>query len=150
MTRPERAEQLFRDGYNCAQAVFGAYADLFGFDEETAMRIASSFGGGIGRLREVCGAVSGMMLVCGMKRGCAVNDDPAAKKEHYALVQKLAAEFREQNGAIVCRELLALPSGASEPTPEARTEKYYQRRPCAHYVRTAAEIVERELFGEQA
>lgn len=146
MTRPERAEALFKEGYNCAQAVFGAFADELGIDKETAMLIASSFGGGIGRLREVCGAVSGMMLVCGMKKGCGVPDDHGAKKEHYALVQKLAEKFREQNGAIVCRELLALPTGASEPTPEERTEKYYARRPCAAYVRAAAEIVEEELF----
>ena len=103
----ERATALFQEGYNCAQAVFCAFADVTGLDLETSARLASSFGGGLGRLREVCGAVSGAAMVLGMAEGYADPKDAQAKKDHYARVRDFAARFREANGSIVCRELLA-------------------------------------------
>lgn len=140
--RREKAMALFEEGYNCAQAVVLAFADLHGLDQTTAAALSSSFGGGMGRLREVCGAVSGMFLTAGMLYGY---DSPKAaeeKAEHYARIQELAAEFEKRNGSIVCRELLGLGRKRDEPTPEARTEEYYKKRPCKELVGDAAEILE--------
>ncbi len=145
MNRAEKAEQLFRQGYNCSQAVVLAFQDLLGLDEAAAARMASSFGGGMGRMREVCGAVSGMFMVIGMLYGY---DDPKASTEkaaHYSRLQELAGAFREENGSIVCRELLGLGKGPDVPTPEARTETYYKKRPCAELVACAAALTERYL-----
>lgn len=139
--RAMRAKELFLEGYNCAQSVFLAYSDLTPFDEKVAATVAAPFGGGMGRLREVCGAVSGMTMVAGF---LYPNFDPAdsqSKKENYAVVQELAEKFRKENGAIVCRELLGLAQKKDEPTPSPRTEEYYKRRPCAEYVAIAARIV---------
>ncbi len=147
--KAEQAERLFREGYNCCQAVVGAFADELGMDTEEVLRLASSFGGGMGRLREVCGAVSGMFMIAGLERGY---DDPKAsaeKKEHYALIQRLAEAFREENGAIVCRELLGLEQKKDDPTPEVRTASYYQKRPCAEMVKSAVQILEKELYDEE-
>lgn len=141
----DRAETLFRQGYNCAQAVFLALGEDMGMDWETGARLASSFGGGMGRLREVCGAVSGMFLAAGLRSGYAEPEDQAAKAAHYALIQELAAAFREQNGSIICRELLGLAQGASTPNPETRTPEFYQKRPCAALVGSAAETAARIL-----
>lgn len=143
--RREKAMVLFEEGYNCAQSVFLAFADLHGVDERTAAALSSSFGGGMGRLREVCGAVSGMFLTLGALYGY---DDPKAKEEKaaaYARVQELAAEFEEKNGSIVCRELLGLSVKKEAPTPEVRTKEYYQKRPCKELVGDAAEILERYI-----
>ena len=140
MTRPEQAEKLFREGYNCAQAAFLPFAEECGLSRETAAALASSFGGGMGRLREVCGAVSGIFLAAGLLCGYSDPKDPVAKKAHYELIQRLAARYREENGSIVCRELLGLPAGPDSPTPEARTGTYYKKRPCPELVRRAAEI----------
>ena len=138
------AEGLFREGYNCAQAVFCAFTDVTGYDRDTSARMASSFGGGLGRLRETCGAVSAAALVLGVVLGY---DDPAdreAKKRHYALVREFAERFRALNGSISCRELLTLagidPEAGGEP--EARDEAYYRRRPCPRLVRDAARILD--------
>ncbi|MEG0783930.1 MAG: C-GCAxxG-C-C family protein [Christensenella sp.] len=139
------AEQYFKDGYNCCQAVVLAFTEEAGIERETALRIASSFGGGMGRLREVCGAVSGMFMIAGLVKGYTSPTDTQAKAEHYARIQRLAAEFRKQNGAIVCRELLGINETKSEAVPEQRTEAYYKKRPCAELVRCAAEILEKEL-----
>lgn len=139
--RAELARKYFTDGYNCAQSVFLAYRDISNLDEKTAAIVAAPFGGGMGRLREVCGAVSGMTLVAGF---LYPNYDPAdshSKKVNYAAVQELAEKFRQENGAIVCRELLGLVQKKDEPTPSPRTEEYYKRRPCAEYVAIAARIV---------
>ncbi len=138
----ETAKQLFLEGYNCSQSVLGAFADELGLDRETAMRLASSFGGGMGRLREVCGAVSGMFLVAGLKYGYSDPHDKTAKTKHYKRVQDLAAAFRGENGSIVCRELLHLPGGPESPAPAERTAEYYKKRPCAELVKCAAEIME--------
>ena len=105
--RAERAKAFFQDGYNCSQSVFMAYADLFDLDVELASKFASSFGGGMGRLREVCGACTGMFMVASMAIP-ADNKDADAKKANYALVQQVAEDFRQENGSIICRELLGL------------------------------------------
>lgn len=146
MTKRERAMQLFREGYNCAQAVVGAFAEELELPLETLMLLSSSFGGGMSRLREVCGAVSGIAMVAGKTKGYS---DPKAvieKKEHYARIQQLTGLFSEKNGSIICRELLGLGAGKSQPTPELRTKEYYQKRPCVELVGDAAEILETQLF----
>ena len=139
MTRAEQAAKLFYDGYNCAQAVALAFCDLTGLEETMTAKMASSFGGGMGRMREVCGAVSGMLLVTGILYGYT-EDVGTAKKEHYALVQELAGKFREKAGSIVCREILKNPP--SDPVPSPRTEEYYAQRPCVRMVYLAAAILE--------
>ena len=140
MNHVERAVELFVEGYNCAQAVAAAFGDLTGLDEKTAARMASCFGGGMGRMREVCGAVSGMLMVAGVLYGY---DDPKAtkeKRELYAQVQAMAGQFREELGSIVCRDLLKNPP--SDPNPTPRTEQFYKDRPCARMVATAARIMD--------
>lgn len=143
----EKARQLFEQGYNCAQSVFAAFCDETGMGMTQALRLSSSFGGGMGRLREVCGAVSAMFMIAGMKYGYSGPDDDA-KAEHYRLIQSLANEFREQNGSIICRELLGLQEGANnDPVPEERTKAYYQSRPCAEFVECAAKITDELLMN---
>ena len=140
MNHSERAVELFVEGYNCAQAVAAAFGDLTGLDEKTAAKMASCFGGGMGRMREVCGAVSGMLMVAGVLYGY---DDPKAtteKRELYAQVQAMAGQFREELGSIVCRDLLKNPP--SDPNPTPRTEQFYKDRPCARMVATAARIMD--------
>ena len=136
-----KAAELFLQGYNCAQSMMVAYCDLTGLTPEFAAKMSSSFGGGMGRLREVCGAVSGMLMVAGLLYGY---DDPGEndcnKKEHYRLVQELAGKFREEIGSIVCREILKNPS--TDPNPTPRTAEFYKVRPCARMVITAAKILD--------
>ena len=146
MERADRAEELFRKGYNCSQSVFAAFADVLGMSVEEAAKIASPFGAGFGKLREVCGAVSGMTLAAGYLKGY---DDPAdyeGKKELYRLIQKMCAEFEESKGTIICRELLGLQKGEDQAEPAVRTEEYYQSRPCVGACRKAAEIAEKYLL----
>ena len=138
------AQSYFKQGYNCAQSVVMAFRDLTGLTEEESARLASSFGGGLGRMREVCGAVSGMAIVVGILYGYADPRDAAAKQAHYALVQELAGRFREENGSIVCRELLGDRS-IPRPTPEPRTAEYYRKRPCPELVGMAADILDAEI-----
>lgn len=140
-TKGEQAFTLFHEGYNCCQAVVGAYCQDYGLDMESAMRLTSSLGAGMGRMRLVCGAVSGMFLVAGWKYGSANPKDAAAKGAQYARIQALAKAFEEENGSIICAELLGI-SGRSAPTPQARTAQYYQKRPCAELVRFAADLLE--------
>ena len=142
MRHSDIAVENFKKGYNCAQSVFLAFAKDIGFDDRTALKLSSSFGGGMGRLREVCGAVSSMFAIAGLKDGYTSPNDDEAKAKHYALIQSLAEEFKTKHGTIICRELLDLPEGADEPTPSERTEQYYQERPCENFIRTAAEIIE--------
>ena len=147
------AERLFREGYNCAQAVLIAFCDETGLDEKTAAMIASSFGGGLGRLREVCGTVSAAAMVLGMLRGYADPSDHTAKKAHYQLVREFAARFREAEGDIVCRALLARANAAPQTTapggePEARTPEYYQKRPCPMLAWCAGTILD-EILAEE-
>ena len=146
MTHEEKALQYFTEGANCAQAVVLAFREELGMDEKTAARLASSFGGGIGRLREVCGAVSGMMMVYGLLCGYDDLKDPAAKKAHYQNVQALAAKFRDANGSIVCRELLDLRKNEnSDPTPTPRDAQFFHSRSCANFVRCAARLLDEAL-----
>ena len=142
MDHGEKAEKLFKEGYNCAQSVLCAFEDVTGIERETAAKLASSFGGGLGRMREVCGAVSGAAMVLGLAKGYSDPEDFDAKKAHYALIQEFAARFKEQNGSIICRELLSGAEASNGFTPERRTDGYYQKRPCAELCRCAAEIVE--------
>ncbi len=140
------ARKLFLAGANCAQAVLGAFHRECGIELETAFKLGSGFGGGVARLREVCGAVSGMVLAANLLRGYADLCDKAAKDAHYALIQHLAAEFRAANGSIVCRDLLGLPEKSTDtPISETRTRDYYRKRPCVELVALAAAILEREL-----
>jgi C_GCAxxG_C_C family probable redox protein len=141
-THSEYAKELFLKGYNCSQAVFAAFCDETGVDTETALKIASSFGGGMGRLREVCGAVSGMFMVAGMKNGYIDPSDRKAKSEHYKLIQDLAKEFEKENGSIVCRELLGLSIKKDNYEPEERNQNYYKKRPCSELVWQAAKILD--------
>ena len=141
--RVKKAADLFEKGYNCAQAVTVAFCDLIGMTEQQAAMAASSFGGGFGRQREVCGAVSGMCLVLGMLEGYHDPNDQQGKMEQYALVQKLCGMFREEAGSILCREILKNPD--TLPKPELRTPEYYNTRPCARMVYLAADILEEYL-----
>ena len=140
MERSERAAELFLRGYNCAQAVAVAFSDLTGLTPELSAKMASSFGGGMGRMREVCGAVSGMLMVTSLLYGYDQPEDEQGKKALYKLVQELAGQFREKNGSIICRELLKNPP--SDPNPSPRTAEYYRQRPCAAMVYTAAQILD--------
>ena len=130
ISKGEQAEQLFKEGYNCSQSLALAFCEEIGIEKSKLLRIVSSFGGGMGRMREVCGAVSGMFFVAG------------AKKEHYARIQELAARFQAETGSIVCRELLGLEGKDRNPVPSERTQEYYKKRPCPKMIRLAAEIME--------
>ena len=141
MKHREIAIQYFKQGYNCAQSVVMAFHDVTGLTEQDSARLASSFGGGLGRLREVCGAVSGMAIVAGILYGYDDPKVPGAAQKHYALVQELAGAFREANGSIVCRELLG-DTSAVRTAPEPRTAEYYKKRPCAELVGFAADILD--------
>lgn len=145
MTKEEKAKTFFKEGYNCAQSVFLSFSDEFEIDKETILKLTSSFGGGMGRLREVCGAVSGMFVVAGMLNGYTDPQNNKAKTEHYKWIQKLARQFKEINGSIVCRELLGLSVKSESHTPQLRTEEYYKKRPCAKFVGDAARILERTI-----
>ena len=147
-SRGDRARELFREGYNCSQAVTLAFADELearGISREMAAGLASSFGGGLGRLREVCGCVSGMALVCGALEGYTDPKAAAEKRDHYKRIQKLVTTFKDENGSYICRELLAGINSDTTPVPEARTESYYKKRPCAELAACAADILERHL-----
>ena len=144
-TRGERAMQLFEEGYNCSQAVLLAFEDMTGLERETAARLASSFGGGLARMREVCGAVSGGAMVLGLLHGYDDPKDYEAKKAHYEFVQEFARRFKEQNGSVICRELLAGTSDVNGNIPEKRTAAYYKKRPCPELVKQAADILEEML-----
>lgn len=135
-----KAAELFVQGYNCAQAVAVAFCDVTGLTPDFSARMASSFGGGMGRMREVCGAVSGMLMVAGLLYGYDTPGDDVSKKTHYTLVQALAGTFREEVGSIVCREILKNPP--SDPSPTPRTAEFYAKRPCARMVVTASRILD--------
>ncbi len=145
MTKEQIARENFKQGYNCAQSVFLAYAQDYGFDKETALKISSSFGGGMGRLREVCGAVSSMFMIAGLESGYVENNNDTKKAQHYELIQKLGNTFKKENGSIICRELLGLDEETSSPIPSKRTQQYYQTRPCEEYVASACRIIDKYL-----
>lgn len=154
--RVAKAKRLFKEGgFNCCQAVVLAYNDLFGLPDETAAALSSGFGGGMGRLREVCGSVSGMVLLAGLLKPACDPSDKAARTGNYALVQEVAGEFKALNGSIICKELLGLGGAAStsvpatadihgipeSPVPSDRTPEYYKKRPCEELVGISARII---------
>lgn len=145
MTHAEKARNYFLEGYNCAQSVFLAFTDLTGIDEKTALLISSSFGGGMGRLREVCGAVSGMFMAAGILYGYTDPKSKTEKMEHYKRIQELASAFRERNGSIVCRDILGKIADDKSFIPADRTAEYYKTRPCAKMVEDASEILDRYI-----
>ncbi len=143
MDHEMKAAELFISGYNCAQTIVVAFGDVTGLEPDFSARLSSSFGGGMGRMREVCGAVSGMLTVAGLLYGYSVPGDDTVKKEHYALVQELSRQFREEAGSIVCREILKDPPADPAPTP--RTAEFYRVRPCTRMVMLAARILDRYI-----
>ena len=141
MTKKELGMDIFQKGYNCAQSVMGAFAGEMNMSFEEAVKIASPFGGGMGRMREVCGAVSGMFMVLGRMEGYD-KVDREKQKELYEKVNILADKFKSETGSIVCRELLGLTKKEGDPTPDKRDENYYKKRPCVELVGLACEILE--------
>lgn len=150
-SRAQRAVELFKNGYNCSQAVFAACADMYGIeDEQLALRLSASFGGGMGRMRLVCGAASGMFMLAGLHNGSATPHDNDGKMANYAFVQQLAGDFKAKYGSLICAELLGLapkgstmeflPAEALRPKPEERTQQYYEKRPCSEMVAEAVRI----------
>ncbi len=139
--RTQKAVELFHSGYNCAQSVVAAFDDILGEDIHTATKLAASFGGGMGRMREVCGAVSGMSMLAALISPATDPADKNSRTANYALVQNFAEKFRQHNGSIVCRTLLGLQEAKESPEPSDRTPEYYRKRPCAEYVACAARIV---------
>lgn len=139
------AGELFKCGYNCAQSVFAAHAAKFGIDTDTALKLSAPLGGGVGRMREVCGAFSACAMLLGLKKASA---EPSAerKREIYELTQKLAEEFKRENGSIICRDILNLQKDApTPPTPDARTAEYYAKRPCLRVVESADALARKFL-----
>ncbi len=145
--KAKKAEELFLSGYNCAQSVFCAFCEDFGIDFEVGLKMTSSMGGGMGRLREVCGAVSSMFLLVGLKRGYIENNNDEIKANHYKLIQDLADEFKNEFGSILCRNLLGEDRGSY--IPDKRTEEYYKTRPCAEFIKYAANLTEK-IINEKA
>lgn len=149
--RVGKATALFRDGYNCAQSVFLAYADLFDLPFDLARNLSVSFGGGMGRMREICGTVSAMAMLAGLKYPVADPKDGAARKRNYGAVQRMAQEFKDTYQTLVCRRLLpAADAAKNDPAPSERTVEYYRKRPCVRYVAEAAAIAGRMLKEEPA
>ena len=158
-SRVDKAERLFREGYNCSQAVVAAFCDLYEIDEELALRMSASFGAGLGRMREVCGAVSGMGIIAGLENGATSGKDVAGKKANYDLISSMAGEFKKNNGTIICRELLGLSDNKSttgngvmqkvDTTPQVRNDQYYKTRPCVDKVRDCAQIVEDYIINKK-
>ncbi len=143
--RVRRAVELFGQGYNCSQSVVAAFADLYGMSHDTALRVSASFGGGIGRMRQTCGAACGMFVLAGLDCGSTDGADREGKSHNYAVVQRLAEEFRRENGSLVCAELLGLKKPEGTPEASERTAQYYKKRPCAMMVETAARLFARYM-----
>ena len=147
--RVKIAVQNFESGYNCAQSVFLAYSDVFELNLEMAKKMSVSFGGGVGRMREVCGTVSAMAMLAGFKYPVFDQQDQEARTKNYAMVQKMSDLFKEKHGTIICRSLLpAAEASQTAPQPSARTAEYYAKRPCSKYVEDAARIAGRMLKNE--
>lgn len=146
LSRGELARQYFYDGYNCAQSLFMAFSDLTGYTKEEAARLSAPFGAGMGRMREVCGAMSSSLMVLGLLRGYSDTGEDGKKAALYAEVQELFREFTEKRGTFLCRELLGkTESGPDVPTPDERTAEYYASRPCAEIIADAANLLEHYL-----
>lgn len=149
-TNEQIAREHFTSGYNCAQSVFLTYAEKYGFDKDTALKLSSSFGGGMGRMREVCGAVSAMFMIAGLENGYTENNNDEIKAEHYTRIQNLANEFKKKNGTIICRELLGVDAD-DNPIPSKRTSQYYEERPCEELIADACKIIDKFILkkGDQ-
>lgn len=147
--RVQRAGQLFMQGFNCTQSVVVPFADLFGFTENQALRMAASFGGGIGRMRLTCGACSGMFMLAGLDCGATTGEDRMGKSHNYAVVQELAAKFEAKNGSITCKELLGLRAKEKSCVAEERTPEYYKKRPCVRMIESAAQLFADYLLEKQ-
>lgn len=146
----DRAVELFKSGYNCSQAVFAAFCDKTGLPEETALRVAAGLGGGVGRMREVCGTVCGAAMLAGMVYGATDGKDREAKALTYKKVQEIVEIFKQTNHSVICKELLGLSGSApTPPVPQERTEIYYKKRPCVQIVEDAAKAAEAVLFPEE-
>lgn len=143
MEHSKNAVELFNKGFNCSQAVFAAFSEKVGLSQEQCLKLSGPFGGGFGRQREVCGAVSGMLMAFGLLYGYDSIDNDSVKAELYEKTRALCDEFKEINGSIICREILK--TAESGGNPEKRTEQYYKERPCERCVRTAAEILEKYI-----
>lgn len=137
----QRACELFKSGCNCSQAVFCTFAPEIGIGQSTALRLSAGFGGGMGRMREVCGAVSGMIMAASAMFASDKPEDAQAKKELYEVIRELAGSFKQANGSIICRELLGIDGKNESAQPEKRTDEYYKKRPCAELCATAANIL---------
>ena len=148
-SRKEMAQENFLAGYNCAQSIVLAFSDMTGLDREILSKTACSFGGGMGRLREVCGALSGVFMITGLLYGYSGPEEGEVKAEQYRKIQELGNQFREKNGSMICRELLGLGEGASCHVPSQRTEKYYEERPCLKIIGNAAEILEEYIRKQE-
>lgn len=149
MSKGDIAKQNFLNGYNCSQAVLLAFCEDFGLEKETALKISEPFGGGMGRMREVCGTVTGMFMVIGLAMGNDNSKDNTTKKNVYKSVQELATKFKEDNGSIICRELLGFQKNNKESyVPSERTKEYYKKRPCPELCKYAADILEEYLKKE--
>lgn len=149
MSMGDIAKQNFLNGYNCSQAVLLAFCEDFGLEKETALKISEPFGGGMGRMREVCGTVTGMFMVLGLAMGNSDAKDGSTKKNVYKSVQELAEKFKQDNGSIICRELLGLQKANKESyVPSERTKEYYKKRPCPELCKYAADILEDYLKEE--
>ena len=149
MSKGDIAKQNFLNGYNCSQAVLLAFCEDFGLEKETALKISEPFGGGMGRMREVCGTVTGMFMVLGLAMGNSDAKDGSTKKNVYKSVQELAEKFKQDNGSIICRELLGLQKANKESyVPSERTKEYYKKRPCPELCKYAADILEEYLKKE--
>lgn len=142
----KKAAELFMSGYNCAQAAFCAFADELGLDNDFAKKISSSFGGGMGRMREVCGAVSGALMALGCFKGYDVIGDDTIKMEHYARVQGIMKGFANELGSYICRDIIKV-IGAQGPMPTPRTAEFYKARPCVKCVMQAARLVDIQVLG---
>lgn len=144
MNHVQKARELFLRGANCSQAVFAAFSDVTGISEELSCRLASAFGGGFARQREICGAVSGMTMVLGALYGYAEVEDQGKKAKVYAMEQELCRKFREKYGTIVCGELLKnrIENIGTTPIPDERNAEYYKKRPCLATVETAAALMD--------
>ena len=149
-TNEQTAREYFTSGYNCAQSVFLTYAEKYGFDKATALKLSSSFGGGMGRMREVCGAVSAMFMIAGLENDYTENNNDEIKAEHYTRIQNLANEFKKKNGTIICRELLGVDAD-DNPIPSKRTSQYYEERPCEEFIADACKILDEFIIkkGDQ-
>ncbi|SHJ29019.1 C-GCAxxG-C-C family protein [Parasporobacterium paucivorans] len=148
-SRSEQAMAYFKEGYNCSQSVFLAFHDLYDMEFDTALKISSSFGAGMGRLREVCGAVTGMFMTAGLVYGSEDPKNHVLKTEHYKRIQFLAKKFEDENKSIICRDLLGLKPGKDNPTPDVRTAEYYKKRPCVELVGMATDILENYMAAVQ-